>query len=71
MGEFHGVDSEELSEDLRWLRKQVIGERNYRDQSVIDRLRSVSEWARTIAYARQSGKYDTWEALRVASSPLS
>lgn len=70
VGEFYGVNAEELSGDLAWLRTQVLGERNYRDQGVIDRLNSVSERAREIADARHSGQYDTWEALRVTSSSL-
>jgi hypothetical protein len=70
MGEFYGVNIKEMSESLSWLRAQVLTERNYRDQRVIDGLNSVSERANTIARARQSGEYDTWEALRVASSSL-
>ena len=70
MGDFYGVDAAALSADLAWLEDQVIKDGNYRDMAVIDRLTSVSERAQTIARARESGRYDTWEGLRVSSRSL-
>jgi hypothetical protein len=55
---------------VAWAKAQVLKERSFRDQAVIDRLWSISERAAMVCQARKSGQYDTWEGLRVSSSRL-
>jgi hypothetical protein len=70
VGEFYGVDSGALREDLRWLRHRLFAEHDYRNQEVIDRLYSVRERADTIDHAQQAGGLTTWHGLSMWSDAL-
>lgn len=67
---FYRINGDVLSRDVAWAREQVLTERNYRDQAVIDRLWSISERAAVVCDVRKSGQYDTWQGLRVSSMRL-